>query len=152
MSDGRRKICAGNSRLEEYAVVGGVRYVAVARFLRLPLFFKENGMLIAVASRDAKEINEHFGHANLFYIYEVEGGNVTLKEEKRVEKYCSDDPDHGLRKPVLTATAETLKECRAVVCAQIGQAPQMELERLGMDVYAASGPIRETLVELAKVI
>ncbi|RQW82604.1 MAG: dinitrogenase iron-molybdenum cofactor biosynthesis protein, partial [Geobacter sp.] len=43
-------------------------------------------------------------------------------------------------------------ECRAVVCAQIGQAPQMELERLGIDVYAAPGPIQETLVELAKVI
>ncbi|MRR06464.1 MAG: hypothetical protein EG828_05895 [Deltaproteobacteria bacterium] len=46
-------------------------------------------MLIAVASRDGKEINEHFGHAELFYIYEVEGDAVTLKEERRVEKYCS---------------------------------------------------------------
>ena len=109
-------------------------------------------MLIAVASRNGKDINEHFGHADLFYIYEVEGDDVTLKEEKRVEKYCSDDPDHGLPKPVLTTTAEALKECRAVVCAQIGQAPQMELERMGIDVYAAPGPIRETLVELAKVI
>jgi predicted Fe-Mo cluster-binding NifX family protein len=109
-------------------------------------------MLIAVASRDGKEINEHFGHAELFYIYDVEGENVTLKEEKRVEKYCSDDPDHGLRKPVLASTAEALKDCRAVVCAQIGQAPQMELEQLGLDVYAAPGPILETLIELAKVI
>jgi len=109
-------------------------------------------MLIAVASRDGKEINEHFGHAEFFYVYEVEGDSVTLKEEMRVEKYCSDDPDHGLRKPVLTATAESLKGCRAVVCAQIGQAPQMELEQLGVEVYAAPGPIRETLIELAKVI
>ena len=30
-------------------------------------------MLIAVASRDGKDINEHFGHADLFYLYEVEG-------------------------------------------------------------------------------
>ena len=60
-------------------------------------------MLIAVASQDGKEINQHFGHADLFYVYEVEGENVTLKEEKRVEQYCSDDPDHGLRKPVLTS-------------------------------------------------
>ncbi len=109
-------------------------------------------MLIAVASRDGKEINEHFGHADHFYVFEVKNETVTLKEEKRVEKYCSDDPDHGLRKPVLTATAEALKECRAVVCAQIGQAPQMELEQLGIDVYAAPGPIRETLIELAKVM
>ena len=109
-------------------------------------------MLIAVASKDGTEINEHFGHAELFYLYEVAGDSITLKEEKRVEKYCSDDPDHGLRKPVLASTAEALKECRAVVCAQIGQAPQMELEQLGIEVYAAPGPIRETLLELAKVI
>ncbi len=109
-------------------------------------------MLIAVASRDGKEINEHFGHADLFYIYEVDGDTVSLKEERTVEKYCSDDPDHGLRKPVLQATAEALKGCRAVVCAQIGPAPQMELEKLGIDVYSAPGPIQVTLLELAKVI
>jgi len=109
-------------------------------------------MLIAVASRDGKEINEHFGHADLFYIYEVDGDTVSLQGEKKVEKYCSDDPDHGLRKPVLKATAEALQGCRAVVCAQIGQAPQMELEQLGIDVYSAPGPIVATLIELAKVI
>ncbi|HOP40376.1 MAG TPA: NifB/NifX family molybdenum-iron cluster-binding protein [Geobacteraceae bacterium] len=109
-------------------------------------------MLIAVASRDGKEINEHFGLAGLFYIYEVKCDTVILKGEKKVEKYCSDDPDHGIRKPVLQATVEALKDCRALVCAQIGQAPQLELERLGMDVYAVPGPITTTLVELAKMM
>jgi predicted Fe-Mo cluster-binding NifX family protein len=129
-----------------------VLFSPLCSFLASHFVLEEKIMLIAVASRDGKDINEHFGHAELFYIYEVHGDAVTLKEEKRVEKYCTDDPDHGLRKPVLMTTAEALKECRAVVCAQIGQAPQMELERLGIDVYAAPGPIRETLVELAKVI
>ena len=30
-------------------------------------------MLIAVASKDGKEINQHFGHAERFLIYEVKG-------------------------------------------------------------------------------
>jgi predicted Fe-Mo cluster-binding NifX family protein len=108
-------------------------------------------MLFAVASRDGKEINEHFGHAEVFYLYEVLGNTVTLQGEQRVEKYCSDDPDHGLRTPVLRTIAQSLQGCQAVVCAQIGQAPQLELERMGVEVYAAPGPIAETLVALSKL-
>jgi predicted Fe-Mo cluster-binding NifX family protein len=109
-------------------------------------------MLIAVASKDGKEINQHFGHADRFFIYDVDGENVTLKEEKVVERYCSDDPDHQLRKHLLSALADSVKGCRAVVCAQIGQAPQMEMERLGVEVFTADGPIGKTLVELAKIL
>lgn len=109
-------------------------------------------MLIAVASRDGKEINEHFGQAHRFLIYEVNGGDVSFVEEKAVERYCSDDPDHGLRKPVLENIAGALDGCRAVLCAQIGPAPQLELERLGIDVYSVTGPINPTLVEMAKVL
>jgi predicted Fe-Mo cluster-binding NifX family protein len=87
-------------------------------------------MLIAVASKDGKEINQHFGHADRFFIYDVDGEKVTLMKEKVVERYCSDDPDHQLRKHILSALADSVKGCRAVVCAQIGQAPQMEMERL----------------------
>ena len=35
-------------------------------------------MLIAVASRDGKEINQHFGHAERFLIYDVSGTDVKL--------------------------------------------------------------------------
>jgi predicted Fe-Mo cluster-binding NifX family protein len=109
-------------------------------------------MRIAVASTDGQEINQHFGHAERFIIYEVSESSVTPAEEKSVEKYCSYDIDHPLRKHILEAIADALKGCRAVVCAQIGQAPQLEMERLGIEVFAAQGPIRQTLLELAKVL
>ncbi|HWI40276.1 MAG TPA: NifB/NifX family molybdenum-iron cluster-binding protein, partial [Verrucomicrobiae bacterium] len=44
-------------------------------------------MLIAVASKDGKEINQHFGHAERFLIYEVGGSDVKLVDEKKVERY-----------------------------------------------------------------
>ncbi len=109
-------------------------------------------MLIAVASRDGKEINQHFGHAERFLIYEVEGDEVKLVDEKKVERYCSYDVDHPLRGHLLEAIAGVLAGCRAVVCAQVGQAPQMEMERLGIDVYAADGPVKPALIEIAKVL
>lgn len=109
-------------------------------------------MLIAVASKDGVEINQHFGHAERFLIYEVEGSNATLKQEMPVERYCSYDPDHPLRKHLLDAIADALKGCRAVACSQVGDAPRMEMERLGIEVFATGGPIEKTLVELAKVL
>jgi predicted Fe-Mo cluster-binding NifX family protein len=109
-------------------------------------------MLIAVASKDGKEINQHFGHAERFLIYEVAEGEAKLVDERKVERYCSYDPDHPLRRHLLDAIAEALSGCQAIICAQIGQAPQLEMERFGLNTYVAEGPIKVTLVELAKVL
>ena len=109
-------------------------------------------MLIAVASKDGKEINQHFGHAERFLIYDVDGSDARLVDEKKVERYCSYDQDHPLRAHLLAAISDALKNCRAVVCAQIGQGPQMEMERLGLDTFVADGPIKPALVELAKIL
>ena len=109
-------------------------------------------MLIAVASKDGKEINQHFGHAERFLIYDVEGSDANLVDEKKVARYCSYDADHPLRGKLLKNIADALAGCRAVLCAQIGQGPQMEMERIGIDTFVAEGPIKPTLVELAKVL
>ena len=109
-------------------------------------------MLFAVASKDGKEINQHFGHAERFLIYEVEDGRVTLLEERAVERYCSFDPDHPLRTHTLKATAEALKGCRAVVCSMMGEAPKGELERLGVEPFVVEGEITKALLDLAKVL
>jgi len=109
-------------------------------------------MLIAVASKDGVEINQHFGHVERFLIYEVEGDSVRLVEERPVERYCRFDPDHPLRSHTLKDTADALKGCRAVVCAMIGEAPKLELERLGVEPYVFEGAIAPTLRDLAKVL
>ncbi|MBI2354777.1 MAG: dinitrogenase iron-molybdenum cofactor biosynthesis protein [Deltaproteobacteria bacterium] len=109
-------------------------------------------MLIAVASKDGREINQHFGHAERFLIYHVADGDARLVDEKKVERYCSFDPEHPLRGHLLKEIAEALHGCRAVVTAQMGEHPQGELERLGIEPFVASGPIKTTLLELAKIL
>ena len=54
-------------------------------------------MLIAVASMDGKDINQHFGHAERFLIYDMVNGEAKLVDERKVERYCSFDPEHPLR-------------------------------------------------------
>ena len=109
-------------------------------------------MLIALASKDGVSINQHFGHAERFLIFEVEGDEVRLVAEKQVERYCSFDPDHPLRGHILRDIAATLDGCRVIVCAQIGEAPRMELERLGIDCFVVEGPIAPTLIALSKML
>jgi predicted Fe-Mo cluster-binding NifX family protein len=109
-------------------------------------------MLIAVASKDGRDINQHFGHAERFLIYQVENADATLVDEKKVERYCTYDVDHPLRAHVLQGIAGALEGCRAIVCAQIGQGPQQEMERLGLETFVAGGPIKPTLIELAKLL
>jgi predicted Fe-Mo cluster-binding NifX family protein len=109
-------------------------------------------MLIAVATKDGREIDQHFGHAERFLIYDVEGGKAKLVDEKKIERYCSFDEGHPLRGHILRAIAEALAGCRAVVTARIGPAPQEEMERLGFNVYTTTGEIKSTVVELAKLL
>lgn len=109
-------------------------------------------MLIAVATKDGKNINQHFGHAVRFLIYDVAGTSVKLVAEKEVEKYCTYDEAHPLRGHVLRGIAEALQGCRAIVCSQIGPAPQEEMSRLGFEVYALDGEINAALTELGKVL
>lgn len=109
-------------------------------------------MLIAVASKDGKEINQHFGHAERFLIYDVENSDAKLVEERTVERYCSYDPEHPLRGHLLRSIADALAGCRAVVTAQMGEHPKSELEKLGVEPFVTTGPIKMTLVELAKIL
>ncbi len=109
-------------------------------------------MLIAVASKDGKEINQHFGHAERFLIYDVENDDAKLVDERSVERYCSFDPDHPLRGHLLKSIAEALDGCRAVVTAQMGEHPKSQLEILGVETFVTTGPIKKTLVELAKIL
>jgi predicted Fe-Mo cluster-binding NifX family protein len=109
-------------------------------------------MLFAVASKDGKEINQHFGHVERFLIYEVEDDTVTFVEERPVDRYCRFDPEHPMRSHTLKDTADALVGCRAVVCSMIGEAPRVELEKIGVEPYVVEGEIIATLRDLAKVL
>jgi hypothetical protein len=57
-----------------------------------------------------------------------------------------------MRSHTLKGTADALSGCRAVVCAMIGEAPKIELERIGVEPFVSEGEITATLIALAKVL
>jgi predicted Fe-Mo cluster-binding NifX family protein len=102
-------------------------------------------MLIAVASKNGIEVDQHFGHAERFLIYDYGSGDPRPLREVTVEKYCSLDPDHPFRHPQFGAIVQALEGCRAVVTAMIGELPKQELQKVGIAPIIASGPITAAL-------
>jgi predicted Fe-Mo cluster-binding NifX family protein len=102
-------------------------------------------MRIAVASKSGAEVDQHFGHAERFLIYEYGQGRAERIDEIRVEKYCSFDPDHPFRHRQFDAIVAALQGCRAVVTAMIGPLPKQELAKAGIEAVTTEGPIEEAL-------
>lgn len=103
-------------------------------------------MLIAVASKSGTEVDQHFGHAERFLIYDCRQGRPQLLREIAVDKYCSYDPDHPFRHAQFNAIAAALQGCKAVLTAMIGELPKQELEKLGIEALIGEGPIETALL------
>lgn len=102
-------------------------------------------MRIAVASKSGTEVDQHFGHAERFLLYEFNQGTLQPVGEVAVEKYCSFDPDHPFRHRQFDAIVTALAGCQAVVTAMIGDYPRQELEKAGLKHVTAVGPIDAAL-------
>ncbi|MGE4343035.1 MAG: NifB/NifX family molybdenum-iron cluster-binding protein [Geoalkalibacter sp.] len=102
-------------------------------------------MLIAVTSKSGNEVDQHFGHAERFLIYDYDGGNPEPLQEVKVEKYCSFDSDHPFRHRQFDAIVMALKDCHAVVTVMIGELPKQELQKVGITPIVSSGPISAAL-------
>jgi len=84
---------------------------------------------IAVASKDGMAINEHFGHAKLFWIYEVDAEGCWFREKRNVDHYCHGQ--HG-DKSALQKILKTIADCAAVFVAKIGDGPADKLIAKGI--------------------
>jgi nitrogen fixation protein NifB len=100
---------------------------------------------IAVASRGSGLINEHFGHAKEFLIYEASEEGVRFVGHRKTELYCSGSDMCGEAKTVLSRTIKALDGCEAVLCSKIGFEPWGALEAAGIQPNGehAMKPIEE---------
>lgn len=100
-------------------------------------------MKVAVASSDGIVVNQHFGRADSFYIYEVSQGKEPVLLEKRKGKPFCHGGSHE-EGELLDAT-ELLADCRKVYVSQIGRGAELELARIGIHAVTAPGLIEEVL-------
>lgn len=87
-------------------------------------------VLIAVATKGAGLINEHFGHAKEFQVYEVSRSGAKFVGHRRVDHYCQGG--HGAQDD-LAAIIRSINDCHAVFVARIGGRPTSELNKAGIE-------------------
>lgn len=87
-------------------------------------------VLIAVATKGAGLINEHFGHAKEFQVYEVSRSGAKFVGHRRVDHYCQGG--HGAQDD-LAAIIRSINDCHAVFVARIGGRPRSELNKAGIE-------------------
>jgi len=114
---------------------------------------KLRSVLMAVATQGSGVINQHFGHAKEFLIYEVASDNVKLIGHAKTELYCSGGGDScGDGETVLQKLIRSLEGCEVVLSAKIGYEPWDQLEAAGIipNSEHAMEPIEEALLAVHK--
>ena len=89
-------------------------------------------VLMAVATSGNGVINQHFGHAREFLVYEASGEGVRFIGHRKTDQYCVGDDSCGEKESALTLTIKALEGCEAVLCSKIGFEPWEQLEAAGI--------------------
>jgi nitrogen fixation protein NifX len=100
---------------------------------------------VAVASSDGKVVNQHFGHAKQFLIFELSESGFDFLELRPNIPTC----DQGKHEAAaLDRTADLLGDCKYVIASRIGQGAANVLLNKGIRAYIDSNFIEDTLSRL----
>lgn len=93
-------------------------------------------VLVAVATEGHGRVNQHFGHATEFQIFEVSAAEALFVGHRRVDLYCQGGYGEDEQLPSIV---KAINDCHAVLVAKIGACPRDELKAAGIepvDAYA----------------
>jgi nitrogen fixation protein NifB len=84
---------------------------------------------VAVATRGDGLVNQHFGHAREFLVYDVDRSGARLVAPRAVDRYCRGGEGE---EDALAAVLRALADCQAVLVAMVGHCPQGQLNAAGI--------------------
>jgi nitrogen fixation protein NifB len=87
-------------------------------------------ILIAVATKGNGRINQHFGHAKEFQVYEVSTAGAKFVGHRRVDNYCQGGFGE---EESLETVLRAINDCVAVFISRIGNCPREGLLRAGIE-------------------
>ena len=91
---------------------------------------EDQAIRVAVATKDRSKIDEHFGQADAFCVYDIDREGVRFLETRVVEHYCQGGfGDEDKRDVILRALAD----CRALFVARVGDGPRKKLLGAGIE-------------------
>ncbi len=102
----------------------------------------------AVCTKDGILINQHFGHAEFFHIYDYAQGKAKLLETRQTKKYCSGEEDDDK----ILNVVNILQDCDCIICMRIGDYPQKVLKEHHINVHTTYNRIAEGIKEAVSFI
>ena len=100
-------------------------------------------MKIAIATTDGLTVNEHFGKAKKFFIYDASSTTLVLLMDRNVEPYAAGQKDHAFDKVRFLEVAKVLEGCEKVFITKIGDKPADALKALGIEPVVYEGAIKD---------
>ena len=105
---------------------------------------------IAVASSDGIVVNNHFGMAKDFYIYQIDDKEQIHFLEKRSVTPVCEGGNHDHEK--LKTNLEELEDCKYLLISRIGSGAADMAAEFGIESYEIPGIIEESIEQLIKYI
>lgn len=112
---------------------------------------------VAVTSKYNKLVDMHYGQAEEFHIYEIDGSDISYLETRQAIKYCSgSECDEG--ENAKSSAIKTIKDCDAVLTMRIGYDAKKRLSENGLFAVESCESVEEGLknvylqVEVKKAI
>jgi nitrogen fixation protein NifB len=87
-------------------------------------------VLVAVATEGQGKVNQHFGHATEFQIFELSQHQALFVGHRRVDLYCQGGWGE---EETLPSVVNAINDCHAVLVAKIGACPRDELAAAGIE-------------------
>ena len=100
---------------------------------------------LAVATKSGMLVDQHFGHAEEFYIYESNGKTASFVEKRTVPKYCAGTEECGEKQDKITAMLSAISDCKGVLALRIGDSPSEKLKEKGIAVISTYDRIEEAV-------
>jgi nitrogen fixation protein NifB len=101
-------------------------------------------ILVAVATKGGGLVNQHFGHAKEFQIYEVDGNEVRFISHRKIDQYCQGGyGEEASFEHIMKAIAD----CKAVLVSKIGNCPKEKLQEAGIETVEAYDVIEKVALE-----
>ena len=101
-----------------------------------------NKKRIAVVSTDGITVNEHFGKAKCFLIFDV-NDQMILVEKRKTQTLSTGNLNHPFDPEKFSRIANLLKDCSKVYVSRIGDTPAAKLMDLGIEPVVFSGNISD---------
>lgn len=105
---------------------------------------------VAVASQSGILVDQHFGQAVEFFIYDSDGDTVKFGEKRETRKYCNgpvacDYKNKTNKTDKIDTIINMIKDCRSVLAVRIGAGPTARLEEIGITAIPTYDRVEEAV-------